>query len=106
MKKLLNLFAGLFAVLGLGACDKTEESGLATPRQEAISSGFPTPVSPEIAGKFKREPRGDWVCVKVFVAGGEGEFFLNLSRKVGDAELSLKDSSYGDIVLAELAKAL
>ncbi len=58
----------------------------------------------QIAGGFTSEPRGDWITTKVFVADGEGEFFLNLNPKQGVAEISIKDPDYGDIVLSELSR--
>jgi len=58
----------------------------------------------QFAGGFTSEPPGDWIATKVFVADGEGEFFLNLNPKEGVGEISIKDSDYGDIVLKELAR--
>jgi hypothetical protein len=58
----------------------------------------------QFAGGFTSEPPGDWIATKVFVADGEGEFFLNLNPKEGIGEISIKDSDYGDIVLQELAR--
>jgi hypothetical protein len=60
----------------------------------------------EIAGSFNRKPKGTWIATKVFVADGEGEFFLNLDPAGGIGEITLKDSDYGDIVMKELAKVL
>ena len=57
-----------------------------------------------LAGSFTSEPRGDWVATKVFVAGGDGEFFLNLNSKEAKGEISIKDPDYGDIVLRELSR--
>jgi hypothetical protein len=57
-------------------------------------------------GGFNTEPRGDWVAMKIFLASGEGEVFLNLNTVANKAEFSIKDPDYGDIVLAELAKVL
>ena len=57
-------------------------------------------------GGLSAEPPGDWMAVKVFVAEGEGEFFLNLNSKGGLAEISLKDPDYGDIVLRELWRVI
>ncbi len=59
-----------------------------------------------IAGSFNENPPGQWTPAKVFVAYGNGEFFLNINETEKIAEISIKDSSYGDIVLAELAKIL
>ncbi|MCI0349312.1 MAG: hypothetical protein L0Z53_07800 [Acidobacteriales bacterium] len=55
---------------------------------------------------FSGEPRGDWIAVKLFLADGEAEVYTNLNPAIGKAEFSIKDSDYGDAVLAELAKVL
>ena len=57
-----------------------------------------------LAGNFTSEPRGDWVATKIFVAGGDGEFFLNLNSKDAKGEISIKDPDYGDVVLRELSR--
>jgi hypothetical protein len=57
-------------------------------------------------GGFNTKPPGDWTAMKIFVADGEGEVFLNLNTAGNMAEFSIKDSDYGDIVLAQLAKVL
>ena len=57
-------------------------------------------------GGFSQEPRGNWIAMKIFVGKGEGEVFLNLDPVANKGEFSIKDSDYGDIVLAELAKVL
>lgn len=57
-------------------------------------------------GGFNTKPPGDWMAMKIFLAGGEGEVFLNLNTVANKAEFSVKDAGYGDIVLAELAKVL
>jgi len=57
-------------------------------------------------GGFSDKQRGDWTAMKVFLAGGEGEVFLNLNPVANKAEFSIKDSDYGDIVLSELARIL
>ena len=57
-------------------------------------------------GGFNTKPPGDWTAMKIFLADGEGEVFLNLNPAGNKAEFSIKDSDYGDIVLAELAKVL
>jgi len=58
------------------------------------------------SGGFSSNPPGDWTAMKLFLANGEGEVFFNLSPTAKKAEFSIKDSDYGDIVLAELAKVL
>jgi hypothetical protein len=57
-------------------------------------------------GGFSDRPQGNWTAMKIFLAGGEGEVFLNLNPVIGKAEFSIKDSDYGDTVLRELAKVL
>ncbi len=57
-------------------------------------------------GGFSDHPRGNWTTIKIFLAHGEGEVFLNINPKLGKGEFAIKDSDYGDIVLAELAKVL
>jgi hypothetical protein len=46
----------------------------------------------------------DWTMTKVFVAGDDGEFYLNLNPKAGIGEIAIKDSDYGDIVVKELSR--
>jgi len=58
------------------------------------------------AGSFTSQPAGDWLAVKVFVADGGGEFFLNLNSAAGLGEIALKDEGYGDTVVEELARIL
>jgi hypothetical protein len=60
----------------------------------------------QVAGSFTSNPPGHWIAVKVFVADGEGEFFLNLNPVDCQGEVSIKDADYGDIVVRELAKIL
>jgi hypothetical protein len=57
-------------------------------------------------GGFNKTPPGHWTAMKIFLADGEGEVFLNLNTASNKAEFSIKDSDYGDIVLAQLAKVL
>jgi len=57
-------------------------------------------------GGFSQRPRGDWMAFKIFLRGGEAEVYMNLNPVNGKAEFSIKDSDYGDDVLAELAKVL
>lgn len=51
-------------------------------------------------------PRGTWLATKAFVAGGEGEFYMNLSPETGEGEISIRDPEYGNIVVRELAKVM
>jgi hypothetical protein len=57
-------------------------------------------------GSFSETPRGEWVDMKIFLANGEGEVFLNLNTTTNKGEFSIKDVDYGDVVIAELAKVL
>ena len=60
------------------------------------------------AGGFHDNPSGDWVLVKVFLpkGGDDGEVFLNINPVLGKAEFSIKDSDYGDYLVAQFAKVL
>ena len=60
----------------------------------------------EYAGGFATDPSGSWLTIKVFVAGGEGEFFLNIDRGSPRGEITIKDSEYGDVVVKELSTVL
>jgi len=57
-------------------------------------------------GGFSQKPSGDWTAMKIFLAKGEGEVFVNFNLVAGKGEFSIKDADYGDIVLSELAKVL
>jgi hypothetical protein len=59
-------------------------------------------------GGFGDSPHGNWTAMKIFLGKGEseGEVFLNFNSALGKAEFSIKDSDYGDFVIAELAKVL
>jgi hypothetical protein len=54
-------------------------------------------------GGFSATPKGDWIAMKIFLSGDQGEVFLNLNPVLGKAEFSIKDSAYGDFVVAQLA---
>jgi hypothetical protein len=63
------------------------------------------------AGDYSDNPPGDWKLIKIFLpkGGDEGEVFLNVNPILGilgKAELSIKDSDYGDYVLGQLASVL
>ena len=55
-------------------------------------------------GTFTDKPKGTWTAMKVVLANGRGEVFLNLNLANHQGEFSVKDPKYGDIVLAELAR--
>lgn len=57
-------------------------------------------------GGFSDSPKGDWTATKIFLGDDQGEVFLNLNPTSKKAEFSIKDSEYGDFVVAELAKVL
>jgi len=57
-------------------------------------------------GSFSGSPAGERVNMKMFLANGEGEVFLNLNPTTNKGEFSIKDADYGDVVIAELAKVL
>lgn len=55
---------------------------------------------------FHDKPKGNWTTMKIFLAKGKGEVFLSVNSVAHQAEFSIKDPVYGDIVLVELAKIL
>jgi hypothetical protein len=57
-------------------------------------------------GGFFMEPPGNWIAMKIFLADGKAEVFLDLNPAIGKGEFLIKDPDYGDAVLAELAKVL
>jgi hypothetical protein len=57
-------------------------------------------------GGFTSEPAGPWTAAKLFLAGGEGEAFLNLNPTDRVGEFTLKDEEYATTVITELAKIL
>lgn len=63
------------------------------------------PDSADSYGGFTSNPPGDWMIVKLFLPG-DVEVFLNVNSTSGKAEFSMKDDSYGDDVLKQLAKVL
>ena len=56
-----------------------------------------------VAGSFTSSKPGNWIAVKLFLADGEGEVFLNINPVAGVGEFSTKDPEYGGVVLRELA---
>jgi hypothetical protein len=60
------------------------------------------------SGGYSDKPPGDWILLKLFLpkGGDDGEVFLNLNPVLGKAEFSIKDSDYGDYLLAQFAKVL
>ncbi|MGY5776828.1 hypothetical protein [Rhizobium sp. LEGMi135b] len=49
---------------------------------------------------------GDWYATKLFLAEGAAEVYFNFNLKSGEAEFSMKDEDYGNIVLSELSKVI
>jgi len=110
-------FQGAGASACLESIAKALEAGKVEPPQERVdclpiqaailgrnlSRGIGNSVQ---AGAFTSDRPGTWIATKVFVADGEGELYLNLSPDTGEAEISIKDSEYGDVVVQELAKVL
>jgi hypothetical protein len=62
--------------------------------------------SPKVAGGFSSEPPGNWTVMKLFLADGEGEVFLNVNAADHIGEFSTKDEDYATVVITELAKIL
>lgn len=57
-----------------------------------------------IAGSFTSSKPGNWIALKLFLADGEGEVFLNIDPVGGNGEFAVKDPDYGDVVVRELAR--
>ena len=59
-------------------------------------------------GGFNANPPGDWTALKLVFGDGdrESEIFLHLNAGARKAQFSMEDPRYGDLALAELAKAL
>jgi hypothetical protein len=57
-------------------------------------------------GSFGNSKNGDWTATKIFLGDDQGEVFFNFSPMQKKAEFSIKDSDYGDFVVAEFAKVL
>jgi hypothetical protein len=59
-------------------------------------------------GGFNTEPPGNWTAIKIFIGEGEkeAELFLNINQVTRKGQFSIKDSDYGDLALAQLAKVL
>ncbi|HZC65713.1 MAG TPA: hypothetical protein VE545_04010 [Candidatus Dormibacteraeota bacterium] len=58
-------------------------------------------------GGFSTKPVGGWTPMKIFIGEeDEGEVFLNINPAMHKGEFSIKDSDYGNFVLAQLARVL
>jgi hypothetical protein len=102
-----NFLRGLAKILGHAAAlprppllDRLPAALAVLGTQQSRSAAGP------IAGSFISDPPGHWTAMKLFLADGEGEVFLNINAKDGVGEFSIKDEEYADIVIAELAKVL
>ena len=62
--------------------------------------------SPERGGGFSSTPRGRWTAMKLFLADGDAEVYLNLNVREGAGEFVPKDAEYARAVVTELAKIL
>jgi hypothetical protein len=70
-----------------------------------VSFGSNESRSPD--GGFSYEPAGGWTPMKIFIGeNDEGQVFLNINPDLGKGEFSIKDSDYGNFVLAQLARVL
>jgi hypothetical protein len=84
-----------------------EAKKIETPRERSECLPFQAAIlGQDLNHNLSSDPPGTWLAAKLFVADGEGELYFNLSPKTGEAEISIKDSEYGDIVVRELAKVL
>lgn len=65
-------------------------------------------LSPAPGGGFNTSPPGDWTGMKLTFGDGDrlSEIFLHINAVTKKAQFSMKDPKYGDLALAELAKAL
>ncbi len=63
-------------------------------------------LSRDREGGLNVKPEGEWMAVKLFFSGDEGEVFMNLAPNLGKGELTIKDSDYGNFIVGELAKVL
>jgi len=65
-------------------------------------------LSQASGGGFSETPPGNWTALKLIFGSEdkEGEVFLNINSNIKKGQFSMKDTDYGDRVLAELAKVL
>jgi hypothetical protein len=84
-----------------------EAKRVEAPRERAKCLPFEAAILDlKVNRNLEDDPKGTWIATKIFVADGEGEFYLNLSPETGEAEISIKDPEYGNVVVRELAKVL
>ena len=60
--------------------------------------------SDAIGGSFTSTKPGGWTVLKLFLADGEAEVYLNINPTLGQGEFATKDPEYGPVVIAEFAK--
>ena len=65
-------------------------------------------LSQASSGVFSANPPGNWTALKLIFGDGdrESEIFLHINASIKKGQFSMKDPRYGDLALAELAKAL
>ena len=65
-------------------------------------------LSQASSGGFSASPPGNWTALKLIFGDGdrESEIFLHINASIKKGQFSMKDPRYGDLALAELAKAL
>lgn len=65
-------------------------------------------LSQSADGGFSPKTKGNWTTLKLFIAQGnqESEVYLNFNESLKKGQFAIKDSEYGDLLLAELAKVL
>ncbi len=65
-------------------------------------------LSQAAGGGFNAAPPGNWTAIKIFIGEGEqeGQVFLNINPVIRKGQFSIKDTGYGDLLLAQLAKVL
>jgi len=65
-------------------------------------------LSQAAVGAFNATPPGNWRALKLIFGDGEREsqIFLHINASIRKGQFSIKEPRYGDLALAELAKAL
>lgn len=60
------------------------------------------------AGGFNANPPGNWTALRLIFGDGdrESQVFLHINASTKKGQFSMRDASYGDLALAELAKVL
>jgi hypothetical protein len=65
-------------------------------------------LSQASGGEFSANPPGNWTAMKLVFGDGarESQILLHINASTRKGQFSMKDPRYGDLALAELAKAL